>query len=337
MPTEMELTLEQTQQGVSYEVSVFTMKMEILLEPTSNKLMVEHAEYDESNTYVLERFNTTAGNPVKKILLKLNLSDHRLFKDGGGAISERLEIDVNSGFMVTYNSDNDIVEIEDNYQLREIDNMQMPGFPGCGFYQNYPSYQQMLGFPRYPMYVPGFPRYPMQDPQSDSANRKKTGFVSASSSDSLPSSSDFLLSSSDSNLRRINFWNMHPLLKTSVLDINSKKGMCYGTSSVVRLHDTFDNKEQIKVALGIEGLEKGFQIRYPRSDPQRVDVKCIVDTLVAMDGNNQILPLSYGVEKSETFRYWDWFLTKLKECIIGKQDNLTIISNGAGFIALAIN
>ncbi|GJY98527.1 hypothetical protein Tco_0515437 [Tanacetum coccineum] len=32
------------------------------------------------------RFNTTAGNPVKKILLKLNLSDHRLFKDGGGAI-----------------------------------------------------------------------------------------------------------------------------------------------------------------------------------------------------------------------------------------------------------
>ncbi|GJW44434.1 hypothetical protein Tco_0073233 [Tanacetum coccineum] len=54
MPTEMELTLEQTQQGVSYEVS-----------------------YDESNTYVLERFNTTAGNPVKKILLKLNLSDHR--------------------------------------------------------------------------------------------------------------------------------------------------------------------------------------------------------------------------------------------------------------------
>ncbi|GJT71455.1 hypothetical protein Tco_1030741 [Tanacetum coccineum] len=43
--------------------------------------------YDESNTYVLERFNTTAGNPVKKILLKLNLSDHRLFKDGGGALA----------------------------------------------------------------------------------------------------------------------------------------------------------------------------------------------------------------------------------------------------------
>ncbi|GJY12615.1 putative reverse transcriptase domain-containing protein [Tanacetum coccineum] len=58
----------------AYRHQVFTMKMEILLEPTSNKLMVGKDQ----------RFNTTAGNPVKKILLKLNLSDHRLFKDGGG-------------------------------------------------------------------------------------------------------------------------------------------------------------------------------------------------------------------------------------------------------------
>ncbi|GJW07638.1 hypothetical protein Tco_1570061 [Tanacetum coccineum] len=104
--------------------------MEILLEPTSNKLMVgdlcdsiriklvttgkkrwgdsiriklvlvthwfthivlsalrcsgnEHAEFDESNTNVLERFYTSAGNPVKEILLKLNLPDHRILKDGG--------------------------------------------------------------------------------------------------------------------------------------------------------------------------------------------------------------------------------------------------------------
>ncbi|GJX81017.1 hypothetical protein Tco_0329166, partial [Tanacetum coccineum] len=51
-------------------VNSFTMKMEILLEPTSNKLMVE-------------RFYTSAGNPVKEILLKLNLPDHRKLKDGG--------------------------------------------------------------------------------------------------------------------------------------------------------------------------------------------------------------------------------------------------------------
>ncbi|GJX81196.1 hypothetical protein Tco_0329345 [Tanacetum coccineum] len=39
-------------------MKVFTMTMEILLEPTSNKLLV-------------------VGNPVKEILLKLNLPDHR--------------------------------------------------------------------------------------------------------------------------------------------------------------------------------------------------------------------------------------------------------------------
>ncbi|GJX83107.1 hypothetical protein Tco_0332588, partial [Tanacetum coccineum] len=71
VPTEMELVLEQTQQVTVYEVlehqsdtQVITMKMEILLEPTSNKLMVE-------------RFDTSARNLMKEILLKLNLPDHR--------------------------------------------------------------------------------------------------------------------------------------------------------------------------------------------------------------------------------------------------------------------
>ncbi|GJT84573.1 hypothetical protein Tco_1066290 [Tanacetum coccineum] len=50
----MELVVEQIQQGTSYEVS-----------------------FDESDTYVLERFDTSAGNPVKEILLKLILPDHR--------------------------------------------------------------------------------------------------------------------------------------------------------------------------------------------------------------------------------------------------------------------
>ncbi|GJX96699.1 hypothetical protein Tco_0352497, partial [Tanacetum coccineum] len=52
----------------------------ILLEPTSNKLM---AEFDKSNTNVLKRFYTSTGNPVKEILLKLNLPDHRILKDRG--------------------------------------------------------------------------------------------------------------------------------------------------------------------------------------------------------------------------------------------------------------
>nr|GFA22240.1 hypothetical protein [Tanacetum cinerariifolium] len=49
VPTEMELILEQTQQGISHEVSIHAL----------------------------------AGNHVKEILLKLNLPDHRTLKDGG--------------------------------------------------------------------------------------------------------------------------------------------------------------------------------------------------------------------------------------------------------------
>ncbi|GJV44373.1 hypothetical protein Tco_1428909 [Tanacetum coccineum] len=37
----------------------------------------------------LPRFDTSAGNPVKEILLKLNLPDHRILKDGGEEFQER--------------------------------------------------------------------------------------------------------------------------------------------------------------------------------------------------------------------------------------------------------
>ncbi|GJU53157.1 hypothetical protein Tco_1226871 [Tanacetum coccineum] len=98
MPTEMELTLEQTQQGVSYEVSVLS-DIEDSHGPSdakhkplpatqsqkdfvSKKLRMNTSFPIDSLLRVsdMKRFNTSAGNPVKKILLKLNLSDHRLFK-----------------------------------------------------------------------------------------------------------------------------------------------------------------------------------------------------------------------------------------------------------------
>ncbi|GKB35421.1 hypothetical protein Tco_0880363 [Tanacetum coccineum] len=76
MPTEMELTLEQTQQGVSYEVSnirviSFTMKMEILLEPTSNKLMVASA----------------AAKPCQGDSLKLFLITGNIYTDQRGTMA----------------------------------------------------------------------------------------------------------------------------------------------------------------------------------------------------------------------------------------------------------
>ncbi|GJT18436.1 transmembrane 9 superfamily member 11-like protein [Tanacetum coccineum] len=485
-------------------------------------------------------------NCVKRTLILPLLSSYSCLLE---AVSERLEIDANSDFMVTYNLDNDIVETnsgsnqqsnfihatpsvnvyQTEYHATQIHQTQIPS--SGGFYQNLPIYQQMHGFSGNPMYVPGFLGYPMQDPQSDSANERDLlddeklrpfgekimgsvfGKVKRLSGEDESSEYDEEVSESDEdaettpvankNFKEDKFWNMPPLLKTPVLDIK-KKGMCYGTSSLVRLHDTFDSKEQIKIVLGRKALEEGFQIRYPRSDPERVYAKCIVNTCewifrayipkdykkfyvtafvdhhtctktqihphhhnaspkvlghilkevmsessmiyrgkeimtdmkarfkidisysqawrskcyalqllrgtpeesfaelplychnlklknqrtithietddedrfeifflvvsavirtfvlhmrpliiidgahlkgeflgtmylaVAMDGNNQILPLAYGVGKSETFRSWDWFLTKFKECIIGKQDHLTIISDGAVSIASAI-
>ncbi|GJX35031.1 retrovirus-related pol polyprotein from transposon TNT 1-94 [Tanacetum coccineum] len=69
MPTEMELTLEQTQQGVSYEVSnirvnSFTMKMEILLVSTSNKLMVGNLKMVVKITCILHSSHDDGSKPL---------------------------------------------------------------------------------------------------------------------------------------------------------------------------------------------------------------------------------------------------------------------------------
>nr|GEU39024.1 retrovirus-related Pol polyprotein from transposon TNT 1-94 [Tanacetum cinerariifolium] len=61
---------------------VITMKMGILLEPSSNKLLVE-------------RFDTIVGNLVKEILLKLNLHDHSILKDGGEESKDLTSLSLN--------------------------------------------------------------------------------------------------------------------------------------------------------------------------------------------------------------------------------------------------
>nr|GEW11779.1 hypothetical protein [Tanacetum cinerariifolium] len=411
------------------------------------------------------------------------------------AVSERLEIDANSRFMVTYNSDNDIIEEcsvngrqssttgsnqqsnfihvipSVNVYQTEYHATQMPVFPGSSglIYQNLPSYQQMHGFFENPVYVPRFLGLASKDESSESDDESSESDEEGSESNEDEKTTPV----ENKNCKMDKFWSMPPLLKTPVFDIK-KKSTCYGTSSRICLHDTFDSKEQIKIVLGRKALDEGFQIRYLRSDPQRVYAKCIVDTCgwifrayipkdykkfyvttfvdhhtctktqihphhhnaspkvlghilkevmsessriyrgkeimtdmkargtpeesfvelplychnlkvknpgtithietddqdrfeifflavgaairifvsrirpliiidgahlkgefldtmylaVAMDGNKQILPRAYGVGKSETLRSCDWFLRKLEECIIGKQDNLTVISDG---------
>nr|KAJ0203618.1 hypothetical protein LSAT_V11C500295890 [Lactuca sativa] len=47
---------------------------------------------------------------------------------------------------------------------------------------------------------------------------------------------------------------------------------------------------------------------------------------VGMDGNNQILPISFGIGKTKSRESWIWFLLRLKECI-GYMPSLAIISD----------
>ncbi|KAE8705998.1 hypothetical protein F3Y22_tig00110410pilonHSYRG00030 [Hibiscus syriacus] len=56
---------------------------------------------------------------------------------------------------------------------------------------------------------------------------------------------------------------------------------------------------------------------------------------VAMDANNGILPIAYGVGKSETSDSWTWFMGHLRDCI-GHISNLTIISDWANSIDNAV-
>ncbi|GJV07266.1 hypothetical protein Tco_1344922 [Tanacetum coccineum] len=107
----MELVLEQTQQGTSYEVSVsdegveelkrkvkikgekkealLTLRQKpvlriilmILPKHQSDTKVIHNDDGNPSRANIkqaLGRFNTSAGNPVKEILLKFNLPDHRL-------------------------------------------------------------------------------------------------------------------------------------------------------------------------------------------------------------------------------------------------------------------
>ncbi|GKA58868.1 transposase, MuDR, MULE transposase domain protein [Tanacetum coccineum] len=47
---------------------------------------------------------------------------------------------------------------------------------------------------------------------------------------------------------------------------------------------------------------------------------------VAMDGNNQIVPIAFGICKGETGPCWSWWMSVLKECI-GDNPNLLFISD----------
>nr|GEW04464.1 transposase, MuDR, MULE transposase domain protein [Tanacetum cinerariifolium] len=56
---------------------------------------------------------------------------------------------------------------------------------------------------------------------------------------------------------------------------------------------------------------------------------------VAMDGNNQIVSVAFGICKGETGPCWSWWMSVLKECI-DDNPNLLFISDRHAAIALAV-
>ncbi|GJU25401.1 phospholipase-like protein [Tanacetum coccineum] len=56
---------------------------------------------------------------------------------------------------------------------------------------------------------------------------------------------------------------------------------------------------------------------------------------VGMDGNNQIVPIAFGICKGETGPCWSWWMAVLKECI-GDNPSLLFISDRHAAIALAV-
>ncbi|GJT58607.1 transposase, MuDR, MULE transposase domain protein [Tanacetum coccineum] len=57
---------------------------------------------------------------------------------------------------------------------------------------------------------------------------------------------------------------------------------------------------------------------------------------MGMDGNNQIVPIAFGICKGETGPCWSWWMSVLKECI-GDSPNLLFLFDMHAAIALAIH
>nr|GFC47341.1 transposase, MuDR, MULE transposase domain protein [Tanacetum cinerariifolium] len=57
--------------------------------------------------------------------------------------------------------------------------------------------------------------------------------------------------------------------------------------------------------------------------------------VVAMDGNNQIVSIAFGICKGETGPCWSWWMSVLKECI-GDNLNFLFISDRHAATALAV-
>ncbi|GKC93861.1 hypothetical protein Tco_1159303, partial [Tanacetum coccineum] len=83
------LTVEER---IAFNVSLRMFTRSIVIQRCVEDLQLGVESYQKKlNLTKPDTFDTSAGNPVKEILLKLSLPDHRIFKDGGEALRWQLE------------------------------------------------------------------------------------------------------------------------------------------------------------------------------------------------------------------------------------------------------
>ncbi|GKE57980.1 hypothetical protein Tco_1497165, partial [Tanacetum coccineum] len=138
-------------------------------------------------------------NCVKRTLILPLLSSYSCLLE---AVSERLEIDANSRFMVTYNSDNNIVEVvgsPKNKKPNERDLLDDEKLRPFG--------EKIMGSV--------FGKVKRLSGEDESSEYDEEVSESDEDAETTPVA--------NKNFKEDKFWNMPPLLKTPVLDIKIKK------------------------------------------------------------------------------------------------------------------
>nr|GEZ09325.1 transposase, MuDR, MULE transposase domain protein [Tanacetum cinerariifolium] len=139
----------------------------------------------------------------------------------------------------------------------------------------------------------------------------------------------------------------------------------YKKETDVKVGKIFDNKEALDLAIRLKALDEGYQFLNDRSAPESTllyytynvlfqirtlkNYLCLLliinpahlkgqykgTNLIAMglDGNNQIMAVTFGICKGETGPCWSWWMSVRKECI-GDNTNLLFISDRHPAIAL---
>nr|GEX38233.1 transposase, MuDR, MULE transposase domain protein [Tanacetum cinerariifolium] len=143
----------------------------------------------------------------------------------------------------------------------------------------------------------------------------------------------------------------------------------YKKETDVKVCQNFENKEALDLTIRLKALDEGYQFLNDRSAPERTKKRRDINTYkngqkrsfrdvmhcpwcideahlkgqykgtnlmaAGIDGNNQIVPIAFGMCKGKTGPCWSWWMFVLKECI-GDNPSLLFISDKHAAIALAV-